>query len=180
MRGAALRGGALCGAALCGVAARLFCRHCTAVLLTQHRLYFSRAPPTDILDLRRCLLKCAIDMLNVGDFLKGITAGTTGSIPDVNLPKCGHSDTVTLSNDSAVNVHADSSYSVWRTRDLCDVRAGALRRAPRPPHSFSTYAKQTQQRRNSESPSASAPGTRRRLHTEGHRCCRGCAQVIRA
>jgi hypothetical protein len=36
----------------------------------------------------------------------------TATSTDAASPKCGHADTVTLGNDSAVNVHADSSCRV--------------------------------------------------------------------
>jgi hypothetical protein len=71
----------------------------------------------------KALLLWALPLLLVGSAAGGegiqvkITNDGTQDIVvtvyDMNAePKCGHADTVTLGNDSSVNVHADSSCGV--------------------------------------------------------------------
>jgi hypothetical protein len=48
----------------------------------------------------------------IGDAAGRANLSWTATSTDAASPKCGHADSVSLGNDSAVNVHADSSCSV--------------------------------------------------------------------
>ena len=48
----------------------------------------------------------------IGDAAGHANLSWTATSTDAASPKCGHAETVTLGNDSSVNVHADSSCSV--------------------------------------------------------------------